>query len=228
MNVSKSKAQGKWFIGSLGIVSQESGTLVSTFPFHGTAWISWWLLAVSTGSGAVAEPGAETQSDSVWHLLSILWPERVSSPPPPPPAFPLCKSAAVVAELCVLSLGYVMQHRLGPLRAVETLPILHTYLPLYRDGLLTRWIICKVFCSIQEGVCLVLSRTHRLGPTEFLPLPITDRLNSLFSHGKNPSLALFLPHTKGSPRKASLCWWEGLTFCNFLQSFSTVYLCHKN
>lgn len=81
MNVSKSKAQGKWFIGSLGIVSQESGTLVSTFPFHGTAWISWWLLAVSTGSGAVAEPGAETQSDSAWHLLSILPSERVSFPP---------------------------------------------------------------------------------------------------------------------------------------------------
>lgn len=80
MNVSKSKAQGKWFIDCLGIVSQESGTLVSTFPFHGTAWISWWLLAVLTGSGTVAEPGTETQSDSTWHLLSILWPERASFP----------------------------------------------------------------------------------------------------------------------------------------------------
>lgn len=80
MIVSKSKAQGNWFIGCLGIVSQESGTLVSTFPFHRTASISWWLLAVSTGSGAVAEPGTETQSDSAWHLLSILWPERASFP----------------------------------------------------------------------------------------------------------------------------------------------------
>lgn len=108
MNVSKSKAQGKWFIGSLCIASQESGTLVSIFPFHSTAWISWWLLAVSTGSGAVAEHGAETQFDSAWHLLSILQHERARFPL----LFPLCKSAAVVAELCVLSLGRVVQHRL--------------------------------------------------------------------------------------------------------------------
>lgn len=103
-------------------MSQESGTLVSIFSFHSTAWITWWLLAVSTGSGAVAKHGAETQSDSAWLLLSVLWPQRASFPLP----FHLCTSAAVVTGLSVLSLGHVVQHRLWQLRAVETLPILHT------------------------------------------------------------------------------------------------------
>lgn len=71
-------------------MSQESGTLLSVFPFHDTAWITWWLLAVSTSSGAVVKHGAETQSDSAWLLLSVLWPERASFPL----TFPLCTSAA--------------------------------------------------------------------------------------------------------------------------------------
>lgn len=102
----------------------ESGIWYPSFhiPFPQTAWITWWLLAVSTGSGAVAKHGAETQSDSAWLLLSVLWPQRASFPLP----FHLCTSAAVVTGLSVLSLGHVVQHRLWQLRAVETLPILHT------------------------------------------------------------------------------------------------------